>query len=306
MDKASPEGQKQYLLKCIETELGERLLALTDATTPIFDIPNDPKKSVMIHLIEEFNRRFRVTNRRKDFFLQSQGPQQYTAYVDKLRNMAVEANLANAIAEDLIVVMGIVGCREEELRGDLQKLESPKLQDVIKIGEAYKRKTFAEKGFTVKVNAQQTTSCGGARPKQPKKQEDSARRKEIERLMKGKCYRCGEGHPTDQCSQKGSSLKCTSCRRKGHIAKACYTDMLEKSGAIKTNAVQALPIPGQLAITQEATSLPTRMIKATIAGNTASSARHNLPKVQPAGQVKVDGRIINLDAPPKPIPNLWL
>ena len=45
---------------------------------------------------------------------------------------------------------------------------------------------------------------------QPKKAEDPARRKEIERLMKVKCYRCGENHQTDQCLQKGSSLKCTS------------------------------------------------------------------------------------------------
>ena len=151
-----------------------------------------------------------MTNRRKGFFLQSQGPQQFTAYIDKLRNMAVEAHLANATAEDLI-------------------------------------------------GAQQTTSGGGARPKQPKKQEDPARRKEIERLMKGKCYPCGENHQTDQCSQKGSSLKCTSCGRKGHVAKAWYTDMLKKSGAIKTNTVQASP--GQLAITQEQTTLPTRMIR---------------------------------------------
>ena len=191
MDKASPEGQKHYLLKCIDAELGERLLALTGATTPIFDVPNNPTKSVMTHLIKEFNRHFPVTNRRKDFFLQSQGAQQFTAYIDKLRNMAVKADLANATAEDLIVVMAIVGCREEELRGDLQKLESPKLQDVIKIGEAYERKTFAEKGFTIKVNVQQTSSSGGARPKQLKKPEDPARRKEIVRLMKGKCYRCG-------------------------------------------------------------------------------------------------------------------
>ena len=142
MDKASPEGQKHYLLKCIDSKLGERLLALTDATTPIFDVPNNPTKSVMTHLIEEFNRRFPVTNRQKDFFLQSQGPPQFTAYIDKLQNMAVETDLANATAEDLIVVMAIVGCREEELRGDLQKLESPKLQDVIKIVEAYESKNI--------------------------------------------------------------------------------------------------------------------------------------------------------------------
>ena len=50
--------------------------------------------------------------------------------------MAVKADLANSTAEDLIVVMSIVGWLEEEIRGDLQKLEAPKLQDVIKIGEA--------------------------------------------------------------------------------------------------------------------------------------------------------------------------
>ena len=111
-----------------------------------------------------------------------------------------------------------------------------------------KVKTFAEKGFTVKVNTQQTSSSGGARPKQPKKPEDPAQRKEIERLMKGKCYRCGDSHQTDQCLQKDSSLKCTSCGRKGHIAKACYTDMLKKSGAIKTNTVQALALDNKLAM----------------------------------------------------------
>ena len=53
--------------------------------------------------------------------------------------MAVEADLSNATAEDLIVVMGIVGCQNDELRGDLQKLEAPKLQDIIKLGVAFER-----------------------------------------------------------------------------------------------------------------------------------------------------------------------
>lgn len=83
--------------------------------------------------------------------------------------------------------MGIVGCKEDELQGDLQKLESPKLQDIIKLGEAFERKTFAKKGFTVKVNAVQ--SSGRAKPKQkrPRKQnDDPVCRKGIERLIKGK------------------------------------------------------------------------------------------------------------------------
>lgn len=86
------------------------------------------------------------------------------AYLDKLCNMVVKADLANATAKDLILVMGIVACKEHELRGDLQKLKSFKLQDIIKLGEAFETKNFVEKGFTVKVNTVQ--SSGGAKPKQ--------------------------------------------------------------------------------------------------------------------------------------------
>ena len=93
--------------------------------------------------------------------------------------MAVEADLANANAEDLIVVMGIIGCKDDDLRGDLQKLEAHKLEDIIKLGEAFERKTLAEKGFTVKVKAVQTASNTGAQPK-VKRTVDPVRHKEIE------------------------------------------------------------------------------------------------------------------------------
>ena len=92
MERASPEGQKHYLLKCLDAELGERMLAITDATTPIFDTEGNPAKSCFALLKEEFHRQFPVANRRKDFFLHSQGQQQFTAYIDKLRNMTVEAD----------------------------------------------------------------------------------------------------------------------------------------------------------------------------------------------------------------------
>ena len=265
MKRASPEGEKHYLLKCLDAELGERMLAITDATTPIFDTEGNPTKSCFTLLKEEFHRRFTVTKRQKDFFLQSQGQQQFTAYIDKLRNMAVEADLSNATAEDLIIVMGIVVCKDVELRAD-----------IIKQGEAHERKTFTEKGFAVKVNAVQTST--GAKPK-AKCTDDPVRRKEIERLMKGKCYRYGEGHQTDQCSQKGGSLKCTACNTKGHVAKACYTEMLKKSRTLKTNLVSAAP-PGTPALTYEETTLPTRIVQTEISANTVSSGQHSIPMVQ--------------------------
>ena len=46
MERASPGGQKHYLLKCLDAKLGERMLAITDATTPIFDTPGNPTNSV--------------------------------------------------------------------------------------------------------------------------------------------------------------------------------------------------------------------------------------------------------------------
>ena len=123
--------------------------------------------------------------------------------------------------------------------------------------------------------------------------------------MKGKCYRCGKGHPTDQCSQKGSSLKCTACNRKGHTTKACYTEMLKKSGNVKTNLVSAAA-PGTPALTHESTALPTRMVKTKLATNAVTSSQQNLPMVHAQCRVEIDGRSINLDAPPKPIPPLWM
>ena len=79
--------------------------------------------------------------------------------------MAVEADLATTTAEDLIVVTGIVGCKDNVLRGDLQRLEAPKLEELIKLSDAFEQKTFAEKYFVVKVNAVQTSSNTGAKPK---------------------------------------------------------------------------------------------------------------------------------------------
>ena len=139
------------------------MLAITDTNTPIFNRRGDPAKSCMTHLKEEFNKRFPLTNRRKDFFQQSQGTQQFTAYMDELRNMAMalEANLSSATAEVLIGVMGIVGCQNEELRGVLQKFEAPKVQDIIKLGEAFEWKTIAEEGFKIKVNTDQSAPQGG-------------------------------------------------------------------------------------------------------------------------------------------------
>ena len=47
--------------------------------------------------------------------------------IDKLLIMAIEADLAYGIAEDLTDIMRIVGCKDDELQGDLQKLESQQM-----------------------------------------------------------------------------------------------------------------------------------------------------------------------------------
>ena len=296
MDKASAEGQKHYLLKCLDAELGERLLSLTEIDTPIYRAPGNDRKSCMCYLSDEFSRRYPVTNRRKDFFMQNQGSQQFTAYIDKLRNMAVEADLANANAEDLVVVMAIVGCKDDELRGELQKLEAPKLEDIRKIGEAHERKTFAEKGFIVKVNAaphvNSSNQAQGARPK-TRPNQDPAKKQLIDKLMKGKCFRCGEAHNTDTCPTKGQKINCVSCKKRGHLAKACFTEKLKSVSA------------NQVTATQVETTVQARMLRASQSDENTVTAG-DLPTVEPQSIVEVDGKIIDLDEPPKDIPPMWM
>ena len=325
MDRASQEGQKHYLLKCLDAELAERLLAITNVNTPIFATPGNNDKSCFTHLQEEFQRRFPVTNRRKDFFLQSQGHHQFTAYMDKLQNMAVEADLGNASVEDLIVVMAVVGCKDDELRGDLQKLDRPNLEEVRALGEAFERKTFAEKGNAVRVAASsssQSKSQGQNQPRQSQRQrrnnpnDDPQRRREIEKLMKGKCYRCGDNHDTTACSQKSQSLKCNLCNRKGHTAKACYTEMLKKTSTSANAQTASQSTPPVPALTYQPSSsdtatIPARMIRSEIvSGNASISAANVSPSeikwAHPQSVVHVGGKTINLDEPPKDIPPLWM
>ena len=88
--------------------------------------------------------------------------------------------------------------------------------------------------------------------------------------MNGKCYRCGELHKTENCTQKFSDLKCTKCDRQGHLSKACYLDMIKK---------QSSPIAANVVHTT---------LQASKALNAAGLNRNDL------------------DQPPKPIPPMWL
>ena len=81
--------------------------------------------------------------------------------------------------------------------------------------------------------------------------------------------------------------------------------MLKKSGTIKTNLVSTAA-PGTPALTYESTTLPIRMEKTKIATNCFSSSQKNIPMVHAQSRVEIDGRTINIDDPPKPIPPLWM
>lgn len=87
-----------------------------------------------------------------------------------------------------------------------------------------------------------------------------------------------------------------SCNRKGHLAKACYNEMLKKSGTVKTITMSAAPRTP--AITCETTTLPTRTVKTKLATNAVTSTQHSLPLVQAQGMVQLNGRTI--DNPPNP------
>ena len=75
--------------------------------------------------------------------------------------------------------MGIVGCEEDKLQGDL-KLKSPKIPDIVKLEEAFEQRTFAKKGFMGKVNVVQSLGKAKFEQSSPRKQnDDPVHRKEI-------------------------------------------------------------------------------------------------------------------------------
>ena len=176
-----------------------------------------PTKSCMTHLQEEFNHRFPVTNWRKDLFLQSKGTQQFTAYVDKLRNMAVKADLSDATAEDLTVVMGIVGCQNKR-------------------GAEWITLLFVDK-------TKQDT----------------------------------EMHIVQQKRWSGQSMLFY------HAEISCQNQRSHSWRALHQSSNKN----GRRRDLNECT-------------------QPKLPMVQPNSQVQVDGQTVDLDAPPKPIPAMWM
>ena len=76
--------------------------------------------------------------------------------------------------------------------------------------------------------------------------------------------------------------------------------------SVKTNAVTAEPSNHPALTYEPSTNLPTRMVRAEISTNAVTSSQHNLPMAQPTSHVQVDGLTVNLDAPPKPIPAMWM
>ena len=96
-----------------------------------------------------------------------------------------------------------------------------------------------------------------------------------------------------------------SVQQKGTHSQGLLHVDVEKVSTVKTNLVSAAA-PGTPALTYEETTLPTRMVQTAISANTVSSGQHSILMVQAQSRVLVDGRSINLDEPPKPIPPLWI
>ena len=80
---------------------------------------------------------------------------------------------------------------------------------------------------------------------------------------------------------------------------------MKKSGTVKTDLVSAAS-SGTPALTYKATALTTRMVKTELANNDVTSTQQGFSIVQAQSSVEVNGRTINIDAPPKPIPPLWM
>lgn len=54
--------------------------------------------------------------------------------------------------------------------------------------------------------------------------------------IKGLCFHCGgNSHKSSECRTQRDQLKCTSCRKLGHVSKVCITSLINKKNTSKIN-----------------------------------------------------------------------
>ena len=125
-----------------------------------------------------------------------------------------DADIAQLRPEDWLANLIIAGTVDEEAKKELMKIDNPDMEKVRKAANTHEKQQNSMK-----------TAPGTSRAFQIKTNNTN---KTIT------CYACGEnGHKSIEFKKNKDSLKCTKCKRTGHLAKICRSKM--DNGSTNTN-----------------------------------------------------------------------
>ena len=209
-----------------------------DDNTQIFT--DSPTSLSCISLIErEFVGKYTVFNRRYNFFhLKHQPGQPFSVCARELMSLRDCADLSNITPSDLCMYRFIEICQDETLRNKFLNATVRTLDEFIKIYKEHEAQQA-----TVDVLSKPSIATVGQRrssykerkrygirsrrfsrspPNPPIDIRGLSRREAIARL-KGRCFRCGYSHETEECQKEG--IWCSKCNRDGHFYYVCLTDV---------------------------------------------------------------------------------
>ena len=222
MQVARIQVQQAYLRNCLDNALALQLDSTIQQTKALIG----GGVTCISNLSAIFKRKYLPLLRRKQFFSMSQQPgQDERAFLESLKAAASEADVGGMTLQDALCMMLVTGIRDTRLKEKLSELEESTLPafSILIDTHLHAKATVGSTASINKVyspnNGNKKAQKGGQGQQQTGPISESEKKRKT--IMKGKCYRCGNGkHMANNCSV-AKDVKCRSCNAAGHIAAAC-------------------------------------------------------------------------------------
>ena len=226
IDKASIEDQRGLLENCLDTDIQRHLTLQCHNTANIFRTEEDDEdaKSCIEEISSFFLTRYPLISRRFEVLKEKHiRGTQYSKFLMQFINKSDEADFGKATGDQIMVLLAILACNNDELRKEFMKLENPTMTDIID-----KTAKFEQ----IENNLRQTTDTAKTyevRSERRDRRQPGRGQKKPKGSKKDVCWRCNEpGHIPKDCKMS-ENITCSHCKKKGHIKAACFT--LNKSKA---------------------------------------------------------------------------